>query len=246
VRGAKAPPDGYTLLVNSSAHAYAAALRRDTPYDPVKDFIPVAPLTTQGYVLVAGKRANLTTLGELIAAAKARPDTLRFGSPGVGSGAHFGTMKLNLEAGIRAVHVPDDAIAEAIAATIAGETEYLLAAIPLALRDIRSGSLIPLGVSSAVRSPLLPDVPTVAEAGVVGFDYSIWYGIWAPARTPAPVVDKVARDIARVMGAPDLREWLINNGGRPMSMAQPAFAHFVLSESERAVRIIEAAGASSR
>jgi tripartite-type tricarboxylate transporter receptor subunit TctC len=145
---AKASPDGYTLLVNSSAHAYAAVLRQDLPYDPVKDFVPVAPLTSQGYVLVAGKAAGVATLAALIAAAKARPDALRYGSPGVGSGAHFGILKFNLEAGIRAVHVPDDAIADAIANTVAGRTEYLLAPIPVALRDIRSGSLVPLAVGA--------------------------------------------------------------------------------------------------
>jgi tripartite-type tricarboxylate transporter receptor subunit TctC len=243
---AKAAPDGYTLLVNSSAQAYAAVLRQDAPYDPVKDFTPVAPLTSQGYVVVAGKAAGVATLAELIAAAKGRPDALRFGSPGVGSGAHFGILRFNLEAGIRALHVPADAIAEAIANTVAGKTDYLLAPIPLALRDIRSGRLVPLGVSSARRSPLLPEVPTIAEGGVAGFDYSIWYGVWAPARTPAPVVDKVARDIARVLEAPDLREWLTKRGGQPMSMTQPAFARFVLLESQSAARIIEAAGITPR
>jgi tripartite-type tricarboxylate transporter receptor subunit TctC len=221
-------------------------LRQDAPYDPVKDFIPVAPLTSQGYVVVAGKAAGVATLAELIAAAKARPDALRFGSPGVGSAAHFGILRLNLEAGIRAIHVPQNAIAEAIANTVAGKTDYLLAPIPLALRDIRSGSLVPLGISSARRSPLLPEVPTIAEAGIPGFDYSIWYGVWAPARTPAPVVDKVARDIARVLNAPDLREWLTSRGGQPMSMTPPAFARFVLLESKSAARIIEAAGVTPR
>lgn len=243
---AKASPDGYTLLVNSSAQAYAAVLRPDAPYDPVKDFVPIAPLTSQGYVLVASRGARVATVAELIAAAKARPGALRFGSPGVGSGAHFGILKFNLEAGIRAVHVPDDAIAEAIANTVVGKTEYLLAPIPLAMRDIRSGSLVPLGVSSARRSPLLPEVPTVAEAGVAGFDYSIWYGVWAPAVTPAPVVDKLARDIAQVLAAPDLHEWLTNHGGQPMSMTQPAFARFVLSESESAARIFKSAGVAPR
>ena len=239
---AKASSDGYTLLVSSSAQAYAAVLRQDLPYDPVRDFTPIAPLTSQGYVLVAGKAAGIETLAELIAAARAKPDVLRFGSPGVGSGAHFGILKFNLETGIRAVHVPANAIAEAIANTVAGKTEYLLAPIPLALRDIRTGSLVPLGVSSARRSPLLPEVPTVAEAGIADFDYSIWYGIWAPARTPPSVVDKLARDIARVMATPDLREWLMNHGGQPISMTQPEFARFVLSERENAARISKVAG----
>ena len=243
---AKARPDGYTLLVNSSAQAYAAILRQDLPYDPEKDFIPVAPLTSQGYVLVAGRAAGLRTLAELVARARATPDALRFGSPGVGSGAHFGILRFNLEAKIRAVHVPDDSIAAAIAGTVAGKTQYLLAPIPLALTEIRSGNLVPLGVSSAQRSPLLPDVPTVADAGVGGFDYSIWYGLWAPAGTPPPVVGKLAADVARVLGSPELVQWLTNHGGRPMNMTQPEFARFVRSETESAARIMEAAGLRRR
>jgi tripartite-type tricarboxylate transporter receptor subunit TctC len=242
---ARSSPDGYTLLVSSSAQAYAAVLRHDLSYDPVKDFIPVAPLTRQGYVLVAGKAASVTTLAKLIAAARARPGELRFGSPGVGSGSHLGILRLSRAAGISAVHVPDNAIAEAIASTVSGRVDFLLAPIPLAVRDIRAGDLIPLGVSSARRSPLLPDVPTIAEAGVPGFDYSIWYGIWAPAGTPAKVVDKVARDIAQVLSAPDLRQWLAEHGAEPMSMTPRAFADFVASERESAAQVVAASGAGA-
>ena len=242
---AKSPPDGYTLLVNTSAQAYSAALLKNLPYDPLKDFIPVAPLSIQPYVLVAGKLAGITTVGELVAAAKAKPGQLKFGSTGVGTGSHLGVEKFNLEAGIKAVHVPaqqGDAIADTIANTVAGRTDYLIAPIQLSLVDIRAGRLRALGVTTKKRSSLLPEVPTIAEAGVAGFDYPIWYGVWAPAGTPAGVVDKLAKDIARVLAAPDLRDWLAKHGADPMSMTQPEFARFVLSESESATRIIEAAG----
>jgi len=242
---AKSPADGYTLLVNTSAQAYSAALLKNLPYDPLKDFIPVAPLTSQPYVLVAGKLAGITTVGELVAAAKAKPGELKFGSSGLGTGTHLGVLKFNLEAGIKAVHVSarkGDAIADTIANTIAGRTDYLLAPIQLALADIRAGRLRALGVSTKKRSYLLPEVPTIAEAGVAGFDYPIWYGVWVPAGTPAGVVNKLAKDIARVLAAPDLRDWLARHGADPMSMTQPEFARFVLSESESAARIIEAAG----
>ena len=242
---AKSPADGYTLLVNTSAQAYSAALLKNLPYDPLKDFIPVAPLTSQPYVLVAGKLAGITTVGELVAAAKAKPGELKFGSSGLGTGTHLGVLKFNLEAGIKAVHVSarkGDAIADTIANTIAGRTDYLLAPIQLALADIRAGRLRALGVSTKKRSYLLPEVPTIAEAGVAGFDYPIWYGVWVPAGTPAGVVNKLEKDIARVLAAPDLRDWLARHGADPMSMPQPEFARFVLSESESAARIIEAAG----
>ena len=242
---AKSPADGYTLLVNTSAQAYSAALLKNPAYDPLQDFIPVAPLTSQPYVLVTGKMTGIATIGELVAAAKAKLGQLKFGSSGMGTGSHLGVEKFNLAAGIKAVHVParmGDAIADSIANTVAGRTDYLLAPIQLAVVDIGAGRLCPLGVSTLKRSRLLPDVPTIAEAGVAGFDYPIWYGVWTPAGTPAEVVDKLAKDIARSLATPDLREWLAKHAAEPMSMTQPEFARFVVSEGRSAAQIVEAAG----
>src|SRR5271170_1751725 len=242
---AKSPPDGYTLLVNTSAQAYSAALVKTLPYDPLKDFIPVAPLTSQPYVLVAGKSSGITSVRELIAAAQAKPGELKFGSTGLGTGTHLGLVKFNLQAGIEAIHVPPrpgDAITDVIANAVAGRTTYMMAPIQLALADIRAGRLRALGVTTKKRSSLLPEVPTIAEAGVSGFDYPIWYGVWVPAGTPDGVVDKLAKDIARALATPDLRDWLVKHGGDPMSMTQPEFARFVVRESENAARIARAAG----
>ena len=241
---AKSPADGYTLLVNTSAQAYSSALLKNLPYDPLRDFTPVAALTSQPYVMVTGRPSGITAIGELVEAAKAKPGQLKFGSSGTGTGSHLGLEKFNRAVGIKAVHVfasPNDAIADTIANTVAGRTDYLLAPIQLALVDIRAGRLRPLGVSTKKRSSLLPDVPTIAEAGVAGFEYPIWYGVWTPAATPAEVVDKLANDIARVLAMPDLRDWLAKHGADPMCMTQPEFAHFVLSESESARSIFEAA-----
>jgi tripartite-type tricarboxylate transporter receptor subunit TctC len=242
---AKSPPDGYTLLVNTSAQAYSAVLSKDLPYDPLKDFIPIAPLTRQPYVLITGKSTGITTVGELIAAAKSKPGQLKFGSTGVGTGTHLGLEKFNLAVDIKAVHFPagrSDAIADVIAHNVAGDTTYMMAPIPLALPDIRKGRLRALGVSGARRSSLLPEVPTIAEAGVAGFDFPIWYGVWAPASTPAGVIDKLVKDIGRVLAGQSLRDWVTEHGGEPMNMTQPQFARFVLSESESAAQIIKAAG----
>lgn len=242
---AKSPADGYTLLMNSSAQAYSAAFVKDLPYDPLKDFIAVAPLTRQPYVLVASKSSGITTVGELIATAKAHPGELKFGSAGVGAGNHVGVEKFNRQAGIEAVHLPagpGEAIADVIAGTVAGRTAYMIAPIPLALSDIRGGRLYALGVTTKERSHLLPEVPTIAEAGVPDFDYPIWYGVWVPIGTPPGVVDKLANDIARALATPDLRDWLAKHGAEPMSMNQPEFARFVLSESQNAVRIMKTAG----
>lgn len=248
-RVAKSQADGYTLLVNTSAQAYSAALLKNLPYDPLKDFIPVAPLTSQPYILVTGKLTGITTVGELVAAAKAKPGQLRFGSTGMGTGSHLGIEKFNLAADLKAVHVPaqpGDAIADTIGNTVAGRTDYLLAPIQFALVDIRAGRLRPLGVSTKKRSSSLAEVPTIAEAGVPGFDYPIWYGVWTPVGTPAGVVDKLSKDIARALAASDLREWLAKHGADPMSMSQPEFARFVLSESKGAARVVEAAGIRPR
>jgi tripartite-type tricarboxylate transporter receptor subunit TctC len=238
---AKSPADGYTLLLNTSAQAYSAAFLKNLAYDPLKDFIPVAALTSQPYVLIAGKLAGITTVGELIAAAKAKPGKLKFGSTGPGTGTHLGAVKFNLSAGIDAVDVPPqptDAIADIVAGTIEGHTTYVIAPISIALSHIRDGSLIPLGVTTARRSILLPQVPTIAEAGVDGFDFPIWYGIWVPAGTPAAVVDKLSKDIGRVLAGPDVRDWITRHGGEPMSMTQPEFARFVQAESDSAARLI--------
>jgi tripartite-type tricarboxylate transporter receptor subunit TctC len=240
---AKSSPDGYTLLVNTSAQAYSAALSKDLPYDPLKDFIPIAALTSQPYVLITGKATGITTVRELIAAAESKPGQLKFGSMGVGTGTHLGAEKFNLAAGIKAVHVPaggNGAIADVVARTMAGDTTYRFAPIELTLPDIREGGLRALGVSSARRSSLLPDVPTIAEAGVGGFNFPIWYGIWAPAGTPAEVVDKLAKDIARVLAGQKLRDWIAKHGGEPMNMTRAEFARFVLSESESAAQIKDA------
>jgi tripartite-type tricarboxylate transporter receptor subunit TctC len=240
---AKSPADGYTLLVTTSAQAYSAALLKNLPYDPLKDFIPVAALTSQPYVLVAGKWTGITTIGELIAAAKAKPGNLKFGSAGLGTGTHLGAEKFNLDTGINALHVAGDTMPQAIADTVAGRTTYLIAPISYAMGDIRTGKLRALGVTTNKRSSWLPEVPTIAEAGVPGFDYPIWYGVWVPAGTPDAVVDKLAKDIARVLAAPELRAWLEEHGADRMTMTQPEFARFVLKESESAKRVVKAAGA---
>ena len=242
---AKSAADGYTLLVNTSAHAYSAALLKNLSYNPLKDFVPVAPLTSQPYVLVASRQAGVTTVGELIAAAKAKPGELKFGSTGLGTGTHLGLEEFNLQAGIKAVHVParpGDAITDVISDTISGCTAYMMAPIQLALADIRDGKLVALGVTTKQRSSLLPEVLTIAEAGVVGYDYPIWYGIWAPAGTPPDVVKKLAKDIESALAAPDLRDWLTKHGADPMRMAQPEFERFIFGESERAAQIVKTAG----
>jgi tripartite-type tricarboxylate transporter receptor subunit TctC len=133
-------------------------------------------------------------------------------------------------------------VSDVVAGTIEGHTTYVIAPIPITLPQIRDGKLLPLGVTTARRSTLLPQVPTIAEAGVAGFDFPIWYGIWVPAGTPTGVVDKLSRDIRRVVAGPDLRDWITKHGGEPMRMTQPEFARFVQGESESAARLLNNVG----
>lgn len=242
---AKLPADGYALLINTSAQAYSAAFLKNCPYHPLRDFTPIAALTSQPYVLVVGKSAGVSTVAELIAAAKAKPNAFKFASTGAGSGTHLGVVKFNHEAGITAVYVPPqptDAIADVLARAIEGRATYMLAPISMTVAPIREGKLSALGVTTIRRSILLPEVPTIAEAGVAGYDFRIWYGIWVRAGTSEEVVHNLATDISCALAAPGLRDWIFGHGGETMRMTQPEFARFVLSESKSATRFIRAAG----
>ena len=242
---ASSPADGYTLLISTSAQAYSAAFSKNLPYEPLHDFVPIVALTRQPYVLVASRLAGIASVRELVALAKAKPGEVKFGSTGIGTATHVGVEKFNLAAGIVAIHAPprpSDSNADVLANAVAGRFTYYMAPVSLVLPQIRDGSLLALGVTTARRSNLLPDVPTISEAGVAGFDFPIWYGIWVKTGTPTGLIDTLVKDIGRTLVEPDLRDWIAQHDGEPMSMTQPEFARFVLSESESAVQTMEAAG----
>jgi tripartite-type tricarboxylate transporter receptor subunit TctC len=239
---AKSPPDGYTLLVNSTAHAVNVALYSKLPYDPAKDFVDVSPLVAQPYVLIAGTSAGVKTVSDLIAAAKAKPGQFKFGSAGTGSGTHMVAEKFRLAAGIDVVHLPNKGGPEVNADAIAGRVTYWFPPIALALSHVHERKLLALGVSSARRSNLLPEVPTIAETGLTGFEDTIWYGMWAPAATPPEVVNQLSKDAARALATPEVRDRLTKMGAEPMNMTPAEFARFVRSEIDGAVRVVKAAG----
>ncbi len=242
---AAATADGRTLLINTSAHAYSAALATGLPYDPIADFVAIAPVTSQPYVLVAPGRSGIRRLADLISAAQVRP--LTFVSAGAGTGTHLSVAELNLDLGISATHLParpTDAISATIARVVDGEADYAMCPIPIAQPHLVDGTLTALGVSGAQRSPLLADVPTLREAGAADFDFPIWYGIWAPSATPALRVEELADGINVALDAPQLRSWLAEHGVEPMRMTQREFADFVLRERDHAEAIARAAGIS--
>jgi tripartite-type tricarboxylate transporter receptor subunit TctC len=239
---AKSAPDGYTLLVHSAAQAYNPSIYPSLPYDTVKDFIDIVPLGGQPNVLVVAPSTGIKTVAELIAQAKQKPGQLNFGSAGTGSGTHINGEKFKLAAGIDVVHIPYKGTPEALTDTIAGRVTYFFSPISAALPFVRDGKLVALAVSTAKRSGALPNVPTVAEAGLPGFDYSLWVGMFAPAGTPADVVDKIARDVRTVAQSTDVKERFAALGAEQMPMTPSEFKQFVDSEIADSAKVVKAAG----
>jgi len=239
---ARAPADGYLLLAHSSGYAINAAVNRELPYDYRKDFVDVAPLGSQPMVLVVSPGSGIKSVAELVALAKAKPGEIAYGSAGIGSGAHFNAEKFRIAAGIDVLHVPYKGGADAINDTMAGRLTFTFNTVTLALPFIRDGRLAALAVSSRSRSQLLPNAPPLAEAGVPGFEFTFWNGLWAPAGTPAAVVERINRDLMRIMDMPDVLERFARLGAEPMRMTSAEFARFVKSEIEDSARIAQAAG----
>jgi tripartite-type tricarboxylate transporter receptor subunit TctC len=239
---AKAPGDGYTLLVHSAAHAYNPAIYANLPYDTVKDFIEVVPLAGQPNVLVVAPATNLKTVADLVAAAKQKPGALNFASAGNGSGTHINGEKFKLAAGIDVVHIPYKGTPEALTDTMAGRVTYFFSPISAALPQVKEGKLTALGVSTAKRSGVLPNVPTIAESGLPGFDYNLWVGVFAPAGTPAELVDKINRDVQGALATPEMKERLTALGADAMPMAPAEFRKFVQEEIGESGKVIKAAG----
>jgi len=236
------PPDGYTLLANSSAHVANPSIYATLPYDTLKDFANIAPLAGGPNVLIVAPSTGWKTLGDFIAAAKAKPGALNFSSAGVGSGTHFNLEKLKLMAGIDVVHVAYKGTPEAIGDTIAGRVCCYWAPINAALPHVNGGRAVALAVSSAQRSSLLANVPTVAEQGVPGFDYTLWVGLWGQAAMPAEIVNKINADVNRALASPDLADRLTKLGTLPMKMSSSEFAQFVRKEVDDTAKVLKAAG----
>jgi tripartite-type tricarboxylate transporter receptor subunit TctC len=239
---AKSPPDGATLMVHSSAQAVNPFIYPNLPYDALKDFVQVAPLAGQPNVLVVAPSSGYKTVADLIADAKKKPGGLNFGSAGIGSGTHINAEKFKLAAGIDVVHIPYKGTPEALTDTMTGRLAFFFSPISAALPQVREGKLVALGISSAKRSSLLPNVPTIAESGLPGFDYNLWVGMFAPAGTPADVVDKINRDVQRVLAMPDVKERMASLGAEPMPMSPAEFDRFVRSEMDDAAKVVKAAG----
>ena len=232
---AKADPDGYTLVTSSSSMGTESVLHRKLPYDPLHDFIPVALFGTQPNVLVTSTQSGFKTLADLIAAAKAKPGTLTFASAGIGSSSHMAAERFRLAAGIDVRHVPfrDAGITE----VMAGRIDYYFLPLAAAVATLGSGKLVVLTQSSAARIPLLPDVPSVVEAGYPNAQFRFWVGLSAPVKTPRPIVDKLHDATEKALAMPALREKLAKLGVTPEAMSVEAFGKFFRDDLAATVQL---------
>jgi len=239
---AKSPPDGYTLLVHSAAYAVNPSIYPDLPFDTLKDFVEIAPLGGQPNVLVVAPASGIKSVSDLIAQAKAKPGQFNYGSAGTGSGTHMNAEKFKLATGIDAVHVPYKGTPEALTDTMAGRVTYFFSPISAALPQVKEGRLVALGVSSAQRSSILKDVPTIAESGLPAFDYNLWVGLFGPAGMPPELVDRISKDVQRALGSAEIKERLASLGAEPMPMTPAEFRAFTRNDFEVSAKIVKAAG----
>jgi tripartite-type tricarboxylate transporter receptor subunit TctC len=239
---ARAAPDGYTLLINSSAHSVNPAIYAKLPYETTKDFVDIAPLAVQPNVLVVAGTSAIKTVADLVAAAKARPGAINFGNAGIGSGTHLSSEKFIAATGIKVTQIPFKGTPEVVTALLGGSVDCYWVPISAGMANIKSGKLRPLAVSSAKRNSQLPDVPTTGEAGVANANSPLWFGLWAPAGTPADIVGRISADVRRALADPGVREKLAGLGNDPMDMPPDEFARFVRSEIEDYGRVVKAAG----
>ncbi|MEO7729273.1 MAG: tripartite tricarboxylate transporter substrate binding protein [Burkholderiales bacterium] len=235
-------PDGYTLLLGSNGHlSFAPAVNRHLPYDPQKDLAPVSLVAQQPFVAGVFAGLPVNSMKEFIAYAKSRPGALSYGSGGSGSASHLGTELLQLIAGFKMLHVPYKGTGPGVAALLSGEIQFLLAGIATIMPHSRSGKLKALAVTGATRSKAAPDVPTVAEAGVAGYEFVVWYGVMAPGGTPAPIIAKINAEIARILRSPATSERYAAAGLDPVSNSPAEFAALLKQEIPKWQLVVKAA-----
>ena len=240
---AKAVPDGYTLLFGTSAGlTINPALSSKLPYDAVRDFAPVSLLVLNPQILVLNPSVQANTVKELVALAKARPGQLNYASVGQGSPNHMGMELLKALTGIDVVHVPYKGTGPAITDLIGGQVQLMFNSMPSVLPLVASGKLKALAVGSAQRSPAVPDIPTVAEAGVPGFENVTWYGMFAPAKTPRDIIVKLNKQVVQILAAPEMSQRLASQGAEPRSSTPEELTRFMQVESERWKKVIKVAG----
>jgi tripartite-type tricarboxylate transporter receptor subunit TctC len=239
---AKANPDGYTLLSVSAAHSVAPSINSKLPYDTLKDFAGISTTVKSPAVLVVYPGLGAKSVKDLIAIAKAKPGSLNFASAGIGSATHFSAELFKSMAGIDVVHVPFKGISEGLTETMTGRVQYFLSPLTIAHPFIKEGKLTALGVTSAKRSAVLPDVPTISESGLPNYVWETWFGLLAPAKTPRPIIDKLNKEITRALDLPDVRKRWTAIGAVSAPSTPQEFDKLIARDIQAFMKLARAAG----
>jgi tripartite-type tricarboxylate transporter receptor subunit TctC len=239
---AKAAPDGYSLLATFSSHTQNASLYSKLGYDTVRDFAPVTQIATVPTILVVNPALPVKTIKDLVALGKKRPGEILYASVGNGTPPHLSAELFNNLAGIKMTHVPYKGAAPSMISLLAGETQLTFTTVVVALPQVKTGRLRALGVASLKRAAVMPDVPTIDEAGVRGYESLAWYGLLAPAKTPLAIVEQLHRETVRALQAPDLRDMLKNQGAEPVGNTGDQFNMIIKEEIEKWRKLVQALG----
>ena len=239
---AKAAPDGYTLLATFSSHTQNASLYSKLGYDTVRDFAPVTQIATVANILVVNPALPVKSLKELIALAKKRPGEILYASIGNGTPSHLSAELFDSMAGIKMTHVPYKGAAPSMVSLLSGETQLTFTTVVVAQPHVKSGRLRALGVASLKRAAVMPEVPTIDEAGVRGYESNAWYGLLAPAKTPAAIVEQLHRETVRALQSPDLRGSLTNQGAEPVGNSGEQFNAIIKDEIEKWRKLVQTLG----
>jgi tripartite-type tricarboxylate transporter receptor subunit TctC len=239
---AKSPPDGYTLLAVSSSYSINPSLYASLPFDPQKDLAPVSLLAEAPFLLVVHPSVPSKSVKELIAFAKAQPGVLTYGSGGQGSSGHLAGALFEMGAKVKLSHVPYKGAGQALVDVVSGQITFMFASVLSSAPLIKQGRIRVLGVTSTKRSPALPQVPTIAEAGVPGYATTTWYGLLAPAATRPAVIDRLAAAANKAVMSPDLRERMLSDGAEPIGSSPAVFQKHIATEMAKWRKVVQAAG----
>jgi tripartite-type tricarboxylate transporter receptor subunit TctC len=239
---AQSAPDGYTIMIHSSSHTVTPHTFAKLPFDPLKDFTPVTPISATPNVLVISPAKNIKTVQELLSYARANPGKLNFASAGQGSATHLNAEKFKLAAKIDAANIPFKGSAEAVNEVIAGRVDYYFSPIAPVIGQIRGGQLLALAVGSAQRASALPDVPTTAEAGVPGSEFNFWIGMFTPGKTPRAIVDRLNAEVVKALATPEVKERFLSLGADAWTLTPREFDSYIRTEIKNNAALVKAAG----
>jgi tripartite-type tricarboxylate transporter receptor subunit TctC len=242
---AKAAPDGYTLLVMSNTHTTNESLRPNQPYQLMRDFAPITPINYSDLLMVAHPSMGAKTLKDFIAIAKAKPGQLNYASSGPGTPYHMAGELFKAMSATDIVHVPHKTSGDMRTSVIGGHVQMMFDAITVMAQGVRSGQLIGLGTTGAKRSTVIPEMPTVAEAGVPSYEATIWLGLMAPAGTPKPVIDLLNAEVIKIMNRPDVKEAWAKDGAVPMPMSPAEFDKYLRADIEKWAHVVKVSGAKA-